>query len=66
MAGQKSGPEQCFLQAEQDGVRHIALLPGQDFFGADSDGTIDGSHPNCLGAQRMAQIVGDALIQRGW
>ena len=58
--------ESEFLKAEADGVPHIGLLPGMDFFGDDTLGTTDGSHPNALGAWRMAQIVKGALEQRGW
>lgn len=58
--------EAAFLEAERDGVPNIGLLSGVDFFGTDTDGTTDASHPNCLGAKRMADHVAAALRQRGW
>lgn len=53
-----------FSKAEGD--KNIALLPGQNFFGSDTNGTCDGSHPNDLGSHRMAMCVADALTQRRW
>lgn len=43
------------------GLRGPRLLPGRDFFGV--DGSVDGSHPNDLGAQRMAETLEPVLRQ---
>ena len=41
----------------QSGMQGLHLAAHPDWFGTDGDGTFDASHPNDLGAYRMAQAL---------
>jgi hypothetical protein len=40
-----------------EGVTGLHLMPAQNFFGEDYEGTVDGSHPSDLGSMRMADAL---------
>jgi len=72
-ATQNGGRREAFRQAYgrllADGVGPLRYLAGEGLLGIDADGTNDGSHPNDLGAHRMANalepILRDLLKPRG-
>jgi hypothetical protein len=52
----------------REGVAHLHLIEPANCFGADFDGTVDGSHPNDLGAYRYADFLEEriqGLLARG-
>lgn len=49
--------KKVFQELTQAGNKELYLLPEGNYFGDDFDGTDDGSHPNGLGAWRMAQSL---------
>jgi len=47
---------QIYAQLQAQGVQGLYLLPNTDMLGEDSDGTVDGCHPNDLGMARQAAV----------
>lgn len=45
----------AFEQLKQEGITGVYYHRGYDLIGHDSEGTVDGSHPNDLGMYRIAQ-----------
>ncbi|MBM3290306.1 MAG: hydrolase, partial [Candidatus Hydrogenedentes bacterium] len=39
----------------------LYYVPCDDLFGHDQDATVDGVHPNDLGFERMAGVIGPAV-----
>jgi len=50
-----------FAKRVATGDKNLYLVPGDKLLGDDSEGTVDGTHPNDLGFYRMAQVIGEAL-----
>lgn len=53
--------------ARRRGLQNLHVAGGVDWYGEDGEGTIDGSHPNDLGAHRMAHRLKpfvDAVLRR--
>jgi len=48
---------QVYARLVADGIGSLHYLPGEGLLGIDGDGTSDGSHPNDLGASRMADAL---------
>lgn len=48
---------------QREGVKGLHLALHESWFGDDSEGTTDGSHPNDLGAWRMAQALAGPVRQ---
>lgn len=46
-----------------DGVKGLFYIPSTDLLGHDSESTVDGTHPNDLGFQRMADAMEQTLRQ---
>ncbi|MCY2989643.1 MAG: SGNH/GDSL hydrolase family protein [Planctomycetota bacterium] len=44
-----------------EGVRHLHFLANEGMLGDDTEGTVDGCHPNDLGMMRQAQVFAKAL-----
>jgi hypothetical protein len=44
-----------------EGVKNLYLLPCQGMLGDDTEGTVDGCHPNDLGMMRQAEVFAKAL-----
>ncbi|PKO16054.1 lysophospholipase [candidate division BRC1 bacterium HGW-BRC1-1] len=42
---------------KKDGVKHLILVPPNDFIGTDGEGTVDGVHYTDIGMQRQAQAL---------
>jgi len=63
-AGRREALRQVYGRLLTAGIGPLRYLPGEGLLGTDGDGTNDGSHPNDLGASRMA----DALepMVRAW
>ncbi len=47
----------------QKGVTNLHFIPADDFLGHDHEGTIDGTHPNDLGFDRMIQVIKPKLME---
>ena len=41
----------------KDGMQKLYLIHGDDLLGHDHEGTVDGTHPNDLGFDRMLQVI---------
>lgn len=41
----------------KDGMQKLHLINGDDLLGHDHEGTVDGTHPNDLGFDRMLQVI---------
>jgi hypothetical protein len=52
---------ECYAQLQTEGVTGLFYIPGDDLLGDDSEGAIDGSHPNDLGFMRQAAIFEPVL-----
>jgi lysophospholipase L1-like esterase len=48
-------------QLQRDGIRNLHYVKGDDLLGDDSEGTVDGSHPNELGFARQAEAFAKVL-----
>jgi hypothetical protein len=54
----KSGCQARFVERlRAAGDENLHLIEPANYFGEDTDGTVDASHPNDLGASRMADVV---------
>jgi lysophospholipase L1-like esterase len=56
-AARREAFRQVYGRLLADGVGPLRYLPGEGLLGIDGDGTNDGSHPNDLGAHRMANAL---------
>ena len=48
---------EVFEALRQDGCAHVFLSLHESWFGRDTEGTVDASHPNSLGAHRFAILL---------
>jgi len=60
-AGRRDALRQVYRRLQADGVGLLSYLEGEGLLGMDGDGTNDGSHPNDLGASRMADALEPAI-----
>ena len=44
-----------------EGVKNLSFLSNQGMLGDDTEGTVDGCHPNDLGMMRQAEVFVKAL-----
>ncbi|NLS90797.1 MAG: hypothetical protein GXX96_01250 [Planctomycetaceae bacterium] len=44
-----------------EGVKNLHFLPNEGMLGDDTEGTVDGCHPNDLGMMRQAQVFSQAI-----
>ena len=51
----------AYQELQAAGVKNLHFLPSQGMLGDDSEGTVDGCHPNDLGMMRMADAFSKAL-----
>ena len=51
----------AFEALKAEGVANLFYLEGEPQLGDDREGTVDGSHPNDLGFQRMADVFTPAV-----
>lgn len=51
----------AYEKLKTEGVQHLYLLSSQGMLGVDSEGTVDGCHPNDLGMMRQANVFIDVL-----
>ena len=47
-----------------EGVKNLHFVPNQGMLGDDTEGTVDGCHPNDLGMMRLAEVMSKALSSR--
>ena len=47
----------------QKGVTNLHFIPADDFLGHDHEGTVDGTHPNDLGFDRMIRVIKPKLTE---
>ncbi|NGM62615.1 hydrolase [Sphingobacterium sp. SGG-5] len=47
----------------QKGVKNLYFIPADDFLGHDHEGSVDGTHPNDLGFDRMIQVIKPRLVE---
>jgi hypothetical protein len=47
----------AYQNLQKAGVGQLSYLAGADLLGADSEGTVDGSHPSDLGFYRQAEVM---------
>jgi len=52
---------ESFARLQQDGVKGLYYLGGDDLLGHDAEGATDGSHPNDLGFVRQADLFEPVL-----
>lgn len=64
-AGRRLALRQVYDQLLLEGIGPFHYLDGESLLGTDGDGTNDGSHPNDLGASRMASAL-EPLIRANW
>lgn len=46
-----------YRKLQQEGIKDLYLIPGDDLLGKDHEGTTDGSHPNDMGFDRMLEVI---------
>ncbi len=59
---------EVYARLKKSGVKNLHYIEGDDLIGHDSEGTVDGVHPNDLGFMRMADEIGPKLrklLRRG-
>lgn len=49
--------QNAYARLVKDGMQKLYLIKGDDLLGHDHEGTIDGTHPNDLGFDRMIQVI---------
>jgi hypothetical protein len=52
---------ECFAALQQEGVKGLFYVPGDDLLGSDAEAATDGSHPSDLGFVRQADIMEPVL-----
>src|SRR5690606_747342 len=52
-----------FDKLVKKGVKNIHFIPADDFLGHDHEGSIDGTHPNDLGFDRMINVIKPKLME---
>lgn len=50
-----------FEKLQKNGVKDLYFIPGADLLGQDHEGTVDGTHPNDLGFDRMLMVIRPVL-----
>ncbi|MBD0833665.1 SGNH/GDSL hydrolase family protein [Aestuariibaculum sediminum] len=51
-----------FMKLHQSGMKNIYFIFGNDFLGDDHEGTVDGTHPNDLGFDRMIKAITPQIL----
>ena len=52
-----------FLKLEQNGIKNLHFITSEDFLGSDHEGSVDGTHPNDLGFDRMIQVIKPKIME---
>jgi len=52
---------EIYQKLTDEGVKNLYFLPSEGMLGDDTEGTVDGCHPNDLGMMRQARVFADAL-----
>jgi len=47
----------------QKGITNLYFIPADDFLGHDHEGSVDGTHPNDLGFDRMINVIKPKLME---
>lgn len=51
-----------FLKVQQNGIENLHFINAEDLLGSDHEGTVDGTHPNDLGYERMIQEIRPVIL----
>lgn len=51
-----------FNRLIQEGIKDVYFLPSANFLGQDHEGTVDGTHPNDIGFERMVQDIQPKIL----
>ncbi|QNL52593.1 SGNH/GDSL hydrolase family protein [Olivibacter sp. SDN3] len=54
--------EEEVMKLQKNGVKNLHLIPAVDFLGHDHEGTVDGTHPNDMGFDRMIQVITPRIL----
>lgn len=57
VTGQNSNFEKAYKRLLASGVKNLHFIKGDELLGRDHEGTIDGTHPNDLGFDRMVKVI---------
>lgn len=55
--------EQEVAKLKKKGMKNLYFIPATDFLGHDHEGSVDGTHPNDLGFDRMIQVIKPELAK---
>jgi lysophospholipase L1-like esterase len=47
----------AYTRLVENGIQQLYLIHGDDLLGHDHEGTVDGTHPNDLGFDRMLKVI---------
>ena len=53
---------QEYLKLRKEGIENLHFIFGHELLGNDHEGTVDGTHPNDLGFDRMVQLIYPQII----
>lgn len=57
VSDQNTNFRNAYTRLAETGMRQLHLIKGDDLLGHDHEGTVDGTHPNDLGFDRMLRII---------
>lgn len=57
VSDQNANFRMAYTRLVKNGMRKLHLIKGDDLLGHDHEGTIDGTHPNDLGFDRMLKVI---------
>lgn len=69
VANQNKNFEAEYLRLKREGVKNLYLIRADRFLGFDHEGTVDGTHPNDLGFDRMIKVIEPQLkkiFKKAW
>lgn len=52
-----------YQKLQQQGIKNLYLIRGDNLLGSDHEGTTDGTHPNDIGFDRMLQVIKPELLR---
>ena len=55
--------EEEVRKLQEGGLTNLHLIRAADFLGHDHEGTVDGTHPNDLGFDRMIQVIRPQILE---
>lgn len=52
-----------FLKLQKQGVKDLYFISGKNLLGSDHEATVDGTHPNDIGFDRMIQVIKPGILK---